>query len=156
MAFHYDTICHFRCNNQLSSPAGRVSLLFGLNFGTRGMWAVMQMAGEEEIFRCTIDCPCRGHLLKHGFVPSCTANSCDEKTLNGSIKKAQFCFFMSLCISCWPRALNTGFDMTIIYKRHMLSQSLRLFRLTCFTFCAVNKYRKLSLKGTLCNFYKII
>lgn len=92
MAFHYDTICHFRCNNLLSPPDGTLSLLFGLESGTRGMWAVMQMAGEEEISRHTIDCPCRGHLLKHGFVLSCSAQSCYEKALNGPSRKHNSAF----------------------------------------------------------------
>lgn len=105
MGFRYDTICHFRCNNQLSTPTGRVSLLLGLKFGTRGMWAVMQMAGEEEIFRNTIDCPCQGHLLKYGFVPSCIANSCDEKALNGPPREHSSAFHGIVYFGPMPRAV---------------------------------------------------
>lgn len=101
MAFHYHNIRHFRCNNQLSSPVGRVALLFGLKFCTRGMWAVMQMAGEEDLSRCTIDCLCLGHLLKHCFVLPCTANSCDEKVLNGPSRKVMVYFLLAPCLQHW-------------------------------------------------------
>lgn len=72
--------------------SGIVSLLFGLKFGKRGMWAVMQMSGEEEMSRHTIVCSCRGHLLKHGYVLSCTANVCDQKVLTDPTRKNSSAF----------------------------------------------------------------
>lgn len=65
----------------------------------------MQMAGEEEIFRNTIDCPCQGHLLKYGFVPSCIANSCDEKALNGPPREHSSAFHGIVYFGPMPRAV---------------------------------------------------
>lgn len=97
MAFYSDTMCHFSCNNQLiplPPQTGRVFLPLGLEFGTRGMHAVMQMAGEEAKSRHTVDCGSLCHLSKRGFVPSSTANSSYKKELSGTLKKFKpYCVF---------------------------------------------------------------
>ena len=94
MAFRYDTICHFWCYNLLSSPAGTVFLLFGREFGTRAMWAVMQMEREEDICRQTIGGPWRSHLLKHGFFSVLYRKPLWGESAERYIKEAQLCFFM--------------------------------------------------------------
>lgn len=84
MAIHDDTICHFRCNKQLNPSAGSLSHPFGQEFGTREMWAVMQMTGEGAISRHRIGSPCWSHLLKYGVNV------------------------------CWPHVLNFAFCMLCV------------------------------------------